>query len=206
MVADAASQLGITVAGVFDDDPACLMSRAGAPLLGGLSRVRDDTAALQSGWFVCLGDIVARRRLLGRVSGAGGCAAVIAHPRACLSPRAVLASGVFVAPLAMVHTAASIGPHAIVNSAAVVEHHCVVGENAHIAPRAVLGGGVTIGADTLIGLGAVVLPGVRVGARCVVGAGAVVRRDVPDGSRVAGIPARPIGPSQDVVVPASAVA
>ena len=41
-----------------------------------------------------------------------------------------------------------------------------------------------------IGSGAVILGGVRIGAEALVGAGAVVTRDVPSGSTVAGVPAR----------------
>ena len=41
-----------------------------------------------------------------------------------------------------------------------------------------------------IGSGAVILGGVRIGAEALVGAGAVVTRDVPGGSTVAGVPAR----------------
>ena len=41
-----------------------------------------------------------------------------------------------------------------------------------------------------IGSGAVILPGVTIGAQAIVGAGAVVTKDVPDGVIVAGNPAR----------------
>ena len=41
-----------------------------------------------------------------------------------------------------------------------------------------------------IGSGAVILCGVTIGAGAMVGAGAVVTRDVPDGTTVAGVPAR----------------
>ena len=43
-----------------------------------------------------------------------------------------------------------------------------------------------------IGSGATILEGRRVGAGVVVGSGAVVTRDIPDGMRVIGIPARPL--------------
>lgn len=51
---------------------------------------------------------------------------------------------------------------------------------------------VVIGAGTMLGVGAVVLPDVRIGKGCVVGANAVVTSDVPDYSVVAGSPARVI--------------
>jgi len=47
---------------------------------------------------------------------------------------------------------------------------------------------VGFGAD--IGMNACILPGVRVGANAIVGAGAVVTRDVPEYAIVAGVPAR----------------
>ncbi len=52
---------------------------------------------------------------------------------------------------------------------------------------------ITIGDDTWIGVGAVILPGVRVGNFCLVGAGSVVTSDVPDYAVVAGVPARQVG-------------
>lgn len=52
--------------------------------------------------------------------------------------------------------------------------------------------GCTVGDNTVIGMGAVVLNGARIGQNCMVGAGAVVtgKLDAPDGSLVVGSPAR----------------
>jgi acetyltransferase-like isoleucine patch superfamily enzyme len=49
-----------------------------------------------------------------------------------------------------------------------------------------------IGAGAWIGANVTILPGCDVGSRAVVGAGAVVRETVPDGTVVAGVPARPL--------------
>jgi acetyltransferase-like isoleucine patch superfamily enzyme len=54
---------------------------------------------------------------------------------------------------------------------------------------------VTVESGVTIGSGAVVLGGVRIGADAVVGAGAVVASDVPPGTTVVGVPARPTGPA-----------
>ena len=49
---------------------------------------------------------------------------------------------------------------------------------------------VTIGVNTWIGAGVVIVPGVHIGADVVIGAGAVVTRDIPDGVVAVGNPAR----------------
>jgi maltose O-acetyltransferase len=49
-----------------------------------------------------------------------------------------------------------------------------------------------IGENVWIGAGAIILPGVSVGAHSIVGAGAVVSRDVAENTRVAGNPAKEI--------------
>ena len=49
---------------------------------------------------------------------------------------------------------------------------------------------IVIKDDAWIGAGAILLPGVTIGIRTTVAAGAVVTRDAPDGTIVAGVPAR----------------
>jgi acetyltransferase-like isoleucine patch superfamily enzyme len=51
---------------------------------------------------------------------------------------------------------------------------------------------ISVGSDVFVGTGTIIMPGVRIGDKCVVGAGSVVTRSVPDGTVVAGNPARPI--------------
>jgi len=53
-------------------------------------------------------------------------------------------------------------------------------------------GPIVIGANTFVGVHALILPNVKIGAQAIVGAGAVVTRDVPAHTTVAGNPARPI--------------
>jgi len=49
---------------------------------------------------------------------------------------------------------------------------------------------VSIGDDTWLGAGVIILPGVHIGKSCIVGAGAVVTKNVEDYSVVAGNPAQ----------------
>ncbi|MFT4034177.1 MAG: DapH/DapD/GlmU-related protein [Patulibacter sp.] len=56
---------------------------------------------------------------------------------------------------------------------------------------------VKIGSRVFVGAHAIILPGVTIGNDVVVAAGAVVTTDVPDGSVVAGVPAKRIAATAD---------
>ena len=69
----------------------------------------------------------------------------------------------------------------------VIGSNCVIGHN-------VILHGCTIGANSLIGMGAILLNGARIGANCLVGAGALVTegKTFPDQSLIVGAPARAV--------------
>ena len=56
--------------------------------------------------------------------------------------------------------------------------------------------GCTVGDNSTIGMGAILLNGARVGKHCIVGAGALVtgKLDAPDGTLVLGNPAKVVRP------------
>lgn len=215
VVADAAAGIGLNVLGCLDDAPDAVVSQAGSGGFGGLPVPRlgplamfDLSSLTPSGgpgttpsrssvglpatarFILALGALEARRALIEHAGGTPDRFVTICHATACVSSSAIVSEGVFVGPRAVINARASIGPHAIVNSGAIIEHECRVGPNVHVAPGAVLGGRVHIEADSLIGIGARVIPGVRIGSGAIVGAGAVVIRDVPDGAKIVGCPAR----------------
>ena len=66
-----------------------------------------------------------------------------------------------------------------------------VGENVTVGHQAMLHG-CTIGANSLVGINAVVLNGAKIGKHCLVGANALVTENmvIPDGSMVLGSPAK----------------
>ncbi len=66
---------------------------------------------------------------------------------------------------------------------------CTVGHKAMLH-------GCTVGDNSLIGIGAVILNGARIGKNCLIGAGALIPegKEIPDGSLVMGMPGKVVRP------------
>jgi carbonic anhydrase/acetyltransferase-like protein (isoleucine patch superfamily) len=88
----------------------------------------------------------------------------------------------------------AVGHHTNIQDQAVVhladDLPCVLGNHVTVGHSAIMHA-CTVGDETLIGMGAVILDGAQIGAQCIIGARALVtqRTHVPDGSLVLGAPA-----------------
>ena len=118
----------------------------------------------------------------------------IVHPTAVLAADTELDPGVTIGPLAVIGAATHVGAQAIISRGALIGHHVDVGAYATLNPGVNIGGNTRIGAGAFIGMGATVVNGTTIGPGAVVGAGAVVLRDVAQGERVQGLPARVVEP------------
>lgn len=179
---------------LIDDDPArAVAEMLGVPVLSGEGALQQQRERGVEHAFVGVGGVenrAGRRRAFARLAELGFTLPPVAHATAAIAPTADLGRGVQILALAVVNAGAQLGDGAIVNTGAIVEHDCVVGAGAHLGPRATLGGDVTVGDGAHVGMGAVVVEGRTVGTEAFIAAGAVVVADVPDGARVAGVPAR----------------
>jgi sugar O-acyltransferase (sialic acid O-acetyltransferase NeuD family) len=114
------------------------------------------------------------------------------HPSAWIGEDVEIGAGSCIAPGVIVTTRASIGRHCILNIKASVSHDCVIGDYVNINPGATICGWVNIAEGAYIGTGATLKDRVSVGANSIIGAGAVVVRDIPDNVTAMGVPARVI--------------
>lgn len=197
VVADAARASGRFADIVFFDDA------PGAGRICGAWAVRGDSAAFlgeggaQVERIVAIGDNRRRDEVLVDCAARALRMGVVVHPAASVSVDARLGAGVFVAAGAVVAIGTDLGPGCIVNHGASVDHDCRLGRAVHVSPGARLGGGVHVGDRSWIGIGAAVRQGLRLGSDVLIGAGAAVVADVPDNSRWAGNPARPLMKRRD---------
>ncbi len=95
-----------------------------------------------------------------------------------------------------------IGANSNIQDGAVVhedmDNPVIIGDNVTVGHKAIIHG-CTIGNNTLIGMGAILLSGCRIGSNCMVAAGALVtgKTVVPDNSIIMGSPAKTIKPLKE---------
>ncbi len=126
------------------------------------------------------------------------------HPSAFVAPGAVVRGEVYLAENSSVfYNAVLRGDRAPISigEGTNIQDNCVVhveydlpvtvGKNVTVGHGAILHG-CTVGDETLIGMGAIVLNGAQIGKSCLIGAGALVTQNavIPDGCMAVGSPAR----------------
>ena len=84
-----------------------------------------------------------------------------------------------------------VGENTNIQDGAILHEETYVGAGCTIGHNAIVHA-CTVGDNTLIGMGAIVLNGAKIGNNCIVGAGAMVtgKMDAPDGSMILGSPAK----------------
>lgn len=116
--------------------------------------------------------------------------AQLLHPTAFVNTSSLLSEGVQVMPGAIITIDSIIEKNVLINTKVSIDHNCRIGAHTHIAPGVTISGGVSIGENCHIGVGSVIIQGVHIGSNCMVAAGSVVTKNMPNHSRIRGVPGR----------------
>ena len=173
---------GISVLGVFDDDPS-KSSFFNIPFLGPYNPDFNPHAYV----ILAMGNLNHRMKAEHHVKHSF---ASWVDSRSILSSNVEVSEGAVVLAGAVVQTDVKLGKHVIINTGSCVDHECILEEFVHVSPNATLCGQVQVGAGTQIGAGAVILPNVKIGKGAMIGAGSVILTDVPDHAVYVGNPGK----------------
>ena len=114
----------------------------------------------------------------------------IIHPSSIISASAKIGIGTSIFAGVVINSDAFIDKGVILNTSCTIEHDCEVHSFAHICPGVKLAGSVSVGSNSMIGIGTSVIQNLSIGCNVVVGAGSVVTSDIPPETLAAGVPAK----------------
>lgn len=178
--------------GFLDDDK----SKAGTvvddyTVIGGTDVLKESDREV---YVVCaIGSARVRKALIERLSHFSNVRyATLIDPGAILSDRVTIGEGTIICAGSILTVDITIGKHVIINLDCTVGHDTVIENFVTMYPSVNLSGMVQVGESTEMGTGAQVIQQKKIGAQSVIGAGAVVIRDIPDSCTAVGNPAKVI--------------
>lgn len=182
--------LGVVDDGVSPENLGRLQQRS-IPHLGSTDAFLS-SAPRPTSYVVGIGSPRVRRRIVETFDVAGHVAAVLVHPDATIGSQVEIGVGTVICAGARVTTNIVIGRHVHLNPNATVGHDTRIDDFVSLNPQAAVSGDCVIESDVLVGVGGIVLNALRVGRGSIIGGAACAVRDVPAGTTVVGVPARPL--------------
>jgi sugar O-acyltransferase (sialic acid O-acetyltransferase NeuD family) len=189
---------GSSVVAVFDDTPNLPPPFFDVPLYLGWAGFQDwiqtQPERSEIGFCIAIGNPHGRVRMRfhEQLTTEGLQPITVIHPSAQIAPNACIGEGCQLMAGAIVNPEARLGRQCIINTRASVDHECVLDDGVELGPGATLCGIVHLGINAWVCTGATVLPRIDIGADAIVGAGALVIHDVPPGVTIVGVPAKRI--------------
>lgn len=185
--------LGYSVVGFYDDNEKLMNTKVmGIPVVGTISSlVNHDVSDLN--FVVAIGNNNLRMRIMDELNMRGANTPTLIHPRALISPSAVIGKGVYIQANAYIWTKTQIGDYCIVSPGVVIAHHTIVGKACLISTLSGIGASIVIEDNVFIGMNVTIMTGVhKVAGNSIIGAKSLILKDThPDGV-YAGVPAKRI--------------
>ncbi|WP_216830627.1 acetyltransferase [Alkalihalobacterium elongatum] len=142
---------------------------------------------------VCaIGDPIAKKEAINSLKDSNNSYPVLIHPSVIYSDRVLFGEGSIICAANVITTDIKIGSHVIINLDCTIGHDATLGDYTTVLPSVNVSGFVETKDCVSIGTGSAIIQGVTVGENTVIGAGSVVVKDLPANCTAVGAPAKPI--------------
>lgn len=113
------------------------------------------------------------------------------HPSAIIHNSVNIGDTVYVLPGSQIMPFVTIEDNVMISMGVNIAHHSILNSNCFISQGSNVGASITIEESAFLGIGSTIMTGVKsVGSNSIIGAGAVIIKDVPDYAVVVGNPGR----------------
>ena len=144
--------------------------------------------------FVPIGNNAVRARLLAKLKDEGYPTPNYIHPTTNIHSSVEVADrGVYILQGTIIMPLSKLEEGVMISAGTVISHHTTIKKGVFISFGVNVGASMTLEDRAYLGIGCTIMTGVKtVGANSLIGAGAVIIRDVPDGATVVGNPGKVI--------------
>lgn len=139
-----------------------------------------------------IGDSIVKKKVMERLKDSKNTYPVLIHPSVIYSDRVVFGEGSIICAGNIITVDIEIGKHVIINLDCTIGHDAVLGNYTTVLPSVNVSGSVVTKDCVNVGTGSTIIQGITIGENTVVGAGAVVVKDLPANCTAVGAPAKPI--------------
>ncbi len=176
------------IKGFLDDDKSLLEGVSGTwPKI--IDSVENYQIQEDDVFFCAMGESKWRKHYSEIIANQGGRFINVFHPTAIISDAAVFGEGCFVGPFCCVSPNVRIGNHVIIHAFSNLGHDASIGDYSTLESYVFVGGRACLGELSTMHTRSSVIPHKTIGKESMVGIGSVVIRNVPDGVHVFGNPA-----------------
>ncbi|MBD7984587.1 acetyltransferase [Sporosarcina sp. Sa2YVA2] len=139
-----------------------------------------------------IGDPIAKKKVIERLADSENTFPVLIHPSVIMSERITFGEGSIICAANILTTNIEIEKHVIINLDCTIGHDAILGNYTTVLPSVNVSGFVKTEDCVSIGTGSAVIQGVTIGENTVIGAGSIVVKDLPANCTALGAPAKPI--------------
>ena len=139
-----------------------------------------------------IGNSLVRKKIMEDLKSSKNQYPILIHPNVIVSNRVEIGEGSIICPNCIVSTNTKVGRHVIIDFGTIIGHDAVVDSYVTLFPSVNISGFSHLKECVHMGVKSVVLQELTIGENTIVGAGAVVVKSIPSSCIAVGVPAKPI--------------